>query len=117
MGKGLTDHLSSRIPGSTCVFPRDGKEQSSEGVRGNTTLMLSWILGSHVLSRTLVHGYMFGGRKELHFLIFCVTKVIAVSQSIPQAWSTHLRSSALSLSLPFVKKDLIPYQYITCPAQ
>lgn len=81
MGKGLTDHLSSRIPESTCVFPRDGKEQSSEGVRGNTTLMLSWILGSHVLSRTLVQGYMFGGRrKELHFPIFCVTKVIAVSQ-------------------------------------
>lgn len=79
VGKGLTDHFSSRIPESTCVFPKDGKEQSSEGIRGNATLMLSWILGSHVLSRTLIHGYMFGGRKELHLQIFCVTKVIAVS--------------------------------------
>lgn len=100
--ESLTDRFSSRIPESTCVFPRDGKEQSSEGIKGNATLMLSWILGSHVLSRTLIHGYMFGGRKNLHFPIFCVTKVIAVSVN-----STGLEHTFEKLDT-FVKKDWYP---------
>lgn len=45
-GKGLTDHLSSRLPAGGCgtLFPGDGKVQSLEDIRGNTTLKLGWTL-------------------------------------------------------------------------